>query len=218
MPAQPALDRRTTATLVADALRRRILRGEVAEGTQLRQEAVAAEFGVSRIPVREALRQLDAEGFVTLVSHKGAVVSQVSTDEVMEIFDIRVVLETWLLGLAIPQMTDADLDAAEAALGRMVATADRIAEWGILNWQFHAGLYRPARHRETLRILERLHVTADRYIRLQICLTEGQAQAHAEHRAILDACRRRDGPTAQRLLADHIRAVKTVLLERLATP
>ena len=103
------VQRKTISTQVADALRQKILSGEYSDNFQLRQEHIAAEFGVSRIPVREALHQLHSEGFVTLVSHKGAVVSSVSMDEILELYDLRARIETWLLGLAVPRMGEADL-------------------------------------------------------------------------------------------------------------
>src|SRR5687767_1427855 len=95
--------------------------GTIPEGQQLRQEALAADLGVSRIPVREALRQLEAEGFVSIASHRGAVVSKLSLDEIAELFELRIRLECWLLGLAIPQMRDGDLEQAKAALETMIS-------------------------------------------------------------------------------------------------
>ena len=146
----------TTVTLVADQLRRRIMAGALPEGHQLRQEALAAELGVSRIPVREALRQLEAEGFVAIASHRGAVVSKLSPDEIVELFELRIRLEGWLLELAIPEMRDSDLERADAALETMISNR-RIENWGQLNWDFHAALYAPSRRAATLRILRRIN-------------------------------------------------------------
>ena len=87
------LERKTVAEAVAEKLRMRILSGALQEGAQLRQEVLAAELGVSRIPLREALRLLEGEGLVTIVPHRGAVVSVRSPDEIGELFDLRVLLE-----------------------------------------------------------------------------------------------------------------------------
>src|SRR5262245_22263850 len=95
--------------------------GVLPEGQQLRQEALAADLGVSRIPVREALRQLEAEGFVAIESHRGAVVSKLSLDEIIELFELRIRLEGWLLALAIPEMGVDDLEKAGAALEAMIS-------------------------------------------------------------------------------------------------
>jgi len=99
-----------------EALREKILRGEYPEGAPLRQDTLAAELGVSRIPVREALRQLEAEGLVTFVPHFGAVVSSLSLSEIKELFELRALLETDLLRRAIPRIREEDLDRADEIL------------------------------------------------------------------------------------------------------
>lgn len=208
------LKRRTTAVIVADELRGRIIAGRFKEGEQLRQEAVATELGVSRIPVREALKQLEAEGFITIVSHRGAVVSKLSPGEIAELFELRGVLESWLLGLAVPRMTGEDLARAGEILERMVSN-ERIDQWGALNWEFHMALYRPSGRTETMKLLNRVHGMIDRYVRLQISLTSGQAKAHREHRRLLDLCRQGDADGAVRALGAHIAEVSEMLLRRL---
>src|SRR5215510_6858495 len=105
--------KRTIADQVAEVVRQRILTGQFKGGQPIRQEHLAAELGVSRIPLREALKQLAAEGFVTITSHKGAVVAELSVAEAEELFEIRLRLETWLLALAIPAMSEDDLAALE---------------------------------------------------------------------------------------------------------
>ena len=108
--------RKTTASIVAEELRKRILTGRLREGAQIRQEAIANELGVSRIPVREALRQLEAEGMITLVSHKGAEVTRLEPSEIEELFEVRTMLETWLIENAIGPMTSEDISEAERLL------------------------------------------------------------------------------------------------------
>lgn len=208
------IQRQTTVTLVADELRRRIMSGALPEGQQLRQEALAAELGVSRIPIREALRQLEAEGFVAIASHRGAVVSKLSLDEIIELFELRIRLETWLLELAIPQMSEDDLNAAEAALETMISNR-KIENWGQLNWDFHAVLYAPAARPATLRILRRINENTDRYIRLQISLTSGQLKAHYEHKELLQLCRARNVARAVAALEQHIVDVRDGLIAEL---
>ena len=92
-PARKSLQHRTISSAVAEELRRRIVDGEFQSGFQLRQDALAAEFGVSRIPVREALMQLEAEGLVKIHPHRGAIVSELSTEEIEELFELRALLE-----------------------------------------------------------------------------------------------------------------------------
>src|SRR3954452_12204296 len=106
-PGVVPIQRQTIAGMTLEALRDRILRGEYPEGEPLRQDAIAIELGVSRIPVREALRQLEAEGLVTFTPHRGAVVSTLSIDEIVELFELRAEIESDLLRRSIPHMTEA---------------------------------------------------------------------------------------------------------------
>src|SRR5689334_1088150 len=87
------LRRQTLTSMTADAIRERILRGVYPEGKPLRQDAIGVELGVSRIPVREALRQLEAEGLVTFNPHRGAVVSTLSLKQISELFELRAEIE-----------------------------------------------------------------------------------------------------------------------------
>src|SRR5690606_29038054 len=101
-----AMQRKTVVEMAVEILRDKILHGDYREGSPLRQDALAAELGVSRIPVREALRQLEVEGLVTFSPHLGAVVSSLSLNEIEELFDLRALLESELLRQAVKRMTD----------------------------------------------------------------------------------------------------------------
>jgi len=212
--ARKRLKRQTTTDLVAEELRNRIVSGEIAEGEALLQEHLASDLGVSRIPLREALRQLEAEGLVTLTSHRGGVVSILSLDQVRELFEIRTCLETWLLGLAIPKMVASDLEALEAANEQMLP--GEVSQWGELNWLFHLALYRPAGREQTLQLLRRIHHNLDRYLRVHIATTSGWRKASAEHRNLIESCRDRDVRRATALLDAHIMNTSAELLETLA--
>lgn len=200
------LRRQTLAGMTLESLRDRILRGHFPEGEPLRQDAIAEELGVSRIPVREALRQLESEGLVTFHPHRGAVVSTLSLVEISELFELRAEIESDLLRRAVPLMRTADdvrareiLDAYDSAL-----EAGEVARWGGLNWQFHSALYAPSNRQYTLNIVGKLHQHADRYLRMQLALTHGESRARAEHRAIAAAARKRDMQKAAQLMRDHI--------------
>src|SRR5262245_1526124 len=104
-PAAGAVQRKTVVDLAVEELRDRILRGRYPEGSPLRQDALASDLGVSRIPIREALRQLEVEGLVTFSPHAGAVVSMLSLDEIWELFELRAMLESDLMRKAVPNMT-----------------------------------------------------------------------------------------------------------------
>jgi DNA-binding GntR family transcriptional regulator len=209
------VQKKTISAQVADAIRQRILAGEYEANHQLRQEHLAAEFGVSRIPVREALHQLHSEGFVTLISHKGAVVSAVSLDEILELFEIRARIETWLLGLAIPRMTEADLDLARDH-ARQHQEQGRSGEYSNqLNWNFHAALYAPSGRKATIELVGRIYQQQERYTRMMVTLTEIHAQSDRDHWQLVELCEARDTLRAVGLLESHILAGGKFLVDRL---
>src|SRR5215471_10930510 len=116
LAAESAIPRQSLTSAVADKLREQIIRGEIPEGTQLRQDAIATQYKVSRIPVREALRQLDAEGLITIIPNRGAVVPALSPADIEELFNIRALLEPEVLKRSIPRLSEEDLAEAEAVL------------------------------------------------------------------------------------------------------
>ncbi len=200
------IQRQTVAGMTVEALRERILRGDYHEGEPLRQDALADELGVSRIPVREALRQLEAEGLVTFNPHRGAVVSSLSLEEIRELFELRADIESDLLRRAMPLMTLEHLDRAVEVLDEFqeALEAGEASRWGPLNWHFHSALYAPANRHFTMGVLQKLHHHSDRYFRMQVLLAHGGARANEEHRAIVAAVRKKDITAACQLLRSHI--------------
>ncbi|MFZ5633849.1 MAG: GntR family transcriptional regulator [Bacillota bacterium] len=205
---------RTTPNMVADVLREAILSGILGDGQQLRQDEIAEQFGVSRIPVREALRKLEAEGLVTFYPHRGAVVSQLSPGEVREIFEIRVLLECQALHLAIPHLSKSRLKQAEAILEATDEEDDasRLSEF---NLEFHTILYTPANRPYLLSFINNLHANVDRYMRICLHLIKHKAKSQQEHHQILEACRQRDACTAVEILKRHIETGGKLVIEYL---
>ena len=144
--------------------------------------------------MREALRQLEAEGLVTFSPHRGAVVSTLSLDEIDELFELRAEIECDLLRRAIPRMSSEQLDRAIDVLDEFqdALRAGEATRWGPLNWHFHAALYAPANRNLTMGVLQKLHQHSDRYFRMQVLLAHGGERANAEHRAIAAAVRAKD--------------------------
>jgi DNA-binding GntR family transcriptional regulator len=200
------IQRQTIASMTVEALRERILRGDFPEGEPLRQDALADELGVSRIPVREALRQLEAEGLVTFSPHRGAVVSSLSLDEIDELFELRAEIESDLLRRAIPKMSKDQLERATDIVDEFQSALDagEATRWGPLNWHFHAALYAPAGRNFTMGVLQKLHQHSDRYFRMQVLLAHGGAKANAEHREIAGAVGKKDVKSATQLMRAHI--------------
>jgi len=198
--------RQTLTSMTVDAIRERILRGHYPEGEPLRQDAIGAELGVSRIPVREALRQLEAEGLVIFNPHRGAVVSVLSLKQIGELFELRAEIEGDLIRRAVPLMKSDDHDKADEILDAYddALREGEVALWGALNWRFHSTLYAPAERELTMSVVSKLHRQSDRYLRMQLALTHGETRARHEHRAIAAAARKRDAAKASRLMRDHI--------------
>lgn len=216
--AQPAPDRlrhKTVAAAVADALRQRILNGELAPGVQLRQDALAEEFGISRIPVREALLQLEATNLVKIVPHRGAVVAGLSLADVEDIFRLRLELEPQLLILSAPLLTSGDLAGLHALSNTYRDALDRneVQRWGELNRRFHMDLLRHAARPRTLVIVAGLLQDCDRPTRLQLSTTGDLDRAHNEHTQILAFCEARKFEAAATRLRAHIEHVATSLIE-----
>lgn len=214
-----AIPRQSLTVAVADKLRDQIIRGEIPEGAQIRQDAIAAHYRVSRIPVREALRQLHAEGLIAIVPNRGAVVPALSPDDVEELFSIRALLEPEVLKRSIPHLTEDDFDEAEAVLRKYVRELRReehVSAWGRLNWQFHSILYSRANQPRFMTIIRNVNDSGERYTRLQLFLTHGIKRANEEHHQILELCRQHDVAAACKLLRVHIQYAGESLKQALA--
>ena len=193
----------STPDAVREALRRAISAGEMAPGFQLRQDDLAERFGTSRIPVREALRQLEAEGFVTFLPNRGAVVSDLSIDEVIELLEIRIALECHALRLAIPAMGDIDLDDAREILRSYDEEPDA-EKWGAFNWRFHKALYAPCNRPRLLAMIEANYGHVGRFTRALVSRATGKDRPQREHYQLLEFCRGGEVEKAVRLLREHI--------------
>jgi DNA-binding GntR family transcriptional regulator len=193
-----------------ERLRHEILRGGMAPGLPLRQDEIAARHGVSKIPVREALLQLVAEGLVTAQPNRGFIVSQLSPQEAEEILELRAVLECEAVRVAMRNMTDDDIAGAARILDQAEAT-DALDRWSDLNWEFHAALYGPAKRKRLLDMIRQVSYPTDRYIRVLIANANYRGRAEREHRAILSACEMRNADAAAALLNQHIRETGVLL-------
>lgn len=198
---------KTRAHFVADDLRRRILGGEFKGGTQLRQDALASDYEVSRIPVREALLTLESEGLVVFHAHRGAFTTELSIAKIRELFELRILLETYVLRHSIDNLTEADIDKAADILSKYdnaLNQGGEIDNWSEYNYAFHSALYAPAELPETLAIIHQLNTKSDRYIRMQLVYSQEIAKAEREHHELLEFARQRDSANACHLLKTHI--------------
>lgn len=193
----------TVADGIAGALREEIQGGVLLPGEPIRQEEVAARFGVSRIPVREAFWRLEAEGLVIVRPNRGAFVTALSTCELQEAYELRALIEGDLLARAVPELTAAHLARAEA-LHAALGAAENADVQGELNREFHRALLNAADRPRQRVLVERLRGGVERYERVQRALL-GETKAFQEdHRRILEACRRSDPDGARLALEEHL--------------
>ncbi|MGI9369745.1 MAG: GntR family transcriptional regulator [Ruegeria sp.] len=218
MAAKRAITRQSLPDVIASDVRERILSGELAEGETIRQEALAEEYDVSRMPVREALKQLDAEGLVLLTNNRGASVTKHSLQEIGEIFDLRVLIEVDLFRRSIPEMTTTDFAHCERILEQMESSfaANDVGKWGALNYQYHSALYAAAGRSLTNELLHRVNLQSDRYVRMHLSVMKQREPARIEHRELLKLASGRQVDAACALLAEHIGRTKEQLLKLVA--
>ena len=203
---------RLTADRAYRALHDRIAEGAIAPGDRLREAALAEEFGLSRTPVREALRRLESDGLLLHEPHRGMVVRTLDHQAVTELYLIRGVLEATAAALAARHASDAEID----TLYEMVDAQEGVAggaEAARLNKLFHRALYRGAHNRYLLDMLDGLATSMTLLGRTTLSLPGRAADAHGEHRAIVDALRAHDPDAAERAAREHIHAAHRARLK-----
>jgi len=198
---------------IADSLRTAILGGSYPPGERIRQEDVAARFGASRIPVREALRMLHSEGLVTLVANSGAWVTRLTLAECAETYLIRERLEPLLLRTSLPRLDDAMVDRLARLADDMAAPGAGLDGFMRADREFHLSSYAGAASGEMWQIIGRMWNTTQHYRRefTRLALKSGLSVTHLEHRLLLDCIRRRDADDAERVLVTHIRRTRLEL-------
>jgi len=207
---------KTRTQVVVEVIRERILSGDIEAGKPLRQSALANELNVSRIPIREALLQLEAEGLVKFEAHKGATAAGLSSEQVLELFELRALIEPDLLAKSIANMTDADIEDAEALLVKLEDSFhhDNASNlWSDLNTQFHTSLYQAANRPNTMEVIQNLNSNCDRYIRLHLSQKGVIPKAEQQHQQLLAYCKDRNPTAACQLLKEHIMGSAQDLIE-----
>jgi DNA-binding GntR family transcriptional regulator len=201
---------------VIDVLAARILSGELKPGERIKQDELAAELGISRIPVRDALRTLETRGMVSLKANAGARVTSLTSKDMDLSYRIRELLEPMLLAESIPNLTDDDI----AEMGKIKLTLDRvdnIDDYLPLSRQFHWASFRGHQAPLLAQIVERLWDTTQNYRAAYARLSlqdEARMQIMRDERDLLfGAISRRETDLAPRILATHIRRTHLALLE-----
>jgi DNA-binding GntR family transcriptional regulator len=197
----------TVTQYVLETVRADILSGRYPMNSRLDQQAIAAELGVSIIPVRECLRQLEAEGLVQISPRRGVFVVELSIDEFREIYSIREVLEELAIQKALPHMTPAHLEHVSQINARFIqAIQDRACATALeINQEFHLALYEPAQQPLLIDLISSLSTRSMRYRQIYVNLPNRAQQAIVDYETILTACRNRDVVAAGQAVRNHLR-------------
>ncbi|TGS43768.1 MULTISPECIES: GntR family transcriptional regulator [unclassified Mesorhizobium] len=202
----------TASDIIAKHIREAIVTGSYSDGEPIRQDDVARLFSVSKIPVREALKRLEAEGLVEFQRNRGAVVASVSRSEIVQIFEVRAMLETNALRLSVPHITSATIQKASEYCDAFARETD-VARWSELNWQFHSCLYEDANRPFLVNLIRSVNDRVERYLRIQLTLSGDIRVDDREHRQILAACKEKSAEKAAGILQKHIsNACKSLLM------
>ena len=191
------------AARVAAELRSEILQGDIAPGSKLSQQSTAERFGVSRIPVRDALQILAGEGLVHPTSNATALVTGMSVGELQELYELREAVEPLATRIAVPNVGRADHLMMRKQLQVMEEHADS-RTWLAANADFHAAVYKRANRPRMIELVERLRRLTDRYMYVHLEVIGQTEHLTSEHLAILEAVERGDSASAARLTREHL--------------
>jgi DNA-binding GntR family transcriptional regulator len=197
-------------------IRSLILTGTIGPGEKILPKKIQERFGVSHIPVREALRALEAEGLVVTIPRRGTTAAQVSLGELREVYAIRRLLEPPLMAQAVRLRSTEAVVAAQAARRRLAAgPAADIDAFLARHREFHWLLIQPAVQAVGRRILEQLWVVSERYVRMSVAAHQADVKAAHDHDTLLQAFVSGDADLAARETVHHLDLVESTIVEAL---
>lgn len=203
----------TKRDIAAELLRDAIIRGEFAPGTRLIAEELSQLYQISMTPIREALSLLESEKLVSQLPHKGAVVAAMDRDEVLELYAIRSAVEALAAFHGVAKLTNDDVNELSDLLGSLETFE---GSWDVfldLDQQFHRVIYRAASPR-WLQTIETLWQRSRRYMLASASIEGVRTQLHTEHKAIVNACQRREAEAAAAAIAAHLKQSEQRLLSQ----
>ena len=204
---------KTWQEAAVEQLREAIIRGVYQPGQRLKQQELARTLGCSPVPVREALHRLAAEGFVVIDPQRGARVADFNSRELEQIYEVRTLLEGRAAERAAERMTPETARRLRAILDKMDTPGIAPVDWVRLNWEFHDGLYASSEQEFLRKTISNLRRSMEPYLRLDIAQVRNYAAGRREHRAILQACVRKDAKLAARHTIAHLRRTAQGLIE-----
>ena len=197
---------------VFQVIRAAIIRGALPGNMPLKQEEISTMLNVSHIPVREAFRQLEAQGLVRIHPNRGAVVTHLSKKDMADVMDTRILLELGALRSAIPFIEEQDIQESQQFLSRFAETMEYYSSYK-LNLALHTALYAPCNNPFLLVLIDQMHANVDRYLHPYFS-NGGSKELYSvdEHQALLDACAAHDAELATAILRTHLESTKRLLL------
>lgn len=205
----------STANTVATSLREMIVGGELGSGERLVERDLADRFGISRIPLREAIQQLEREGLVEIFRNRGAIVRTLTRSDVGEIYDLRTLLEGDAIFRSVKRIDEETLARAEL-VHRLLGSASTKVRQGELNREFHELLYSQCGNARQLKAIRELRAQVERYERLQHTLLDDTPSFQSEHEEILNACLARNAREARSLTTAHLESARKIVVRLIA--
>ena len=193
----------TMAQLISIRLREDILNDELSSGTSLKQDQLAKKYNTSVGVVREALKTLEGEGFVEFVPNSGVYVKCLSSQEALELFDVRYLLEAEALSRSLPGLTEADFFLLDGILDEEEFCSDPLL-YNELNIKLHSFLYQHCGNSKLLETINQLNNQVSRYMIFYLNNMLHKKDSQEEHRLLVEACRKQDKKAAKAILKKHM--------------
>lgn len=201
--------------LVLEAIREAIINGTLKPRERLMEIQLAEELGVSRTPIREALRKLEIEGFIVMVPRKGAYVADLSFKDIADVFEIRSALEGLAAGLAAERITDEELEEMERLLiekAEAIAAND-IEKLVVVDTKFHDAIYKASRNESLTNIINNLREQIQRFRATTLAYPGRMKESLDEHRGIVEALQSRDVQLSRKLAGEHIENAENSMID-----
>jgi len=201
--------------VVFETMREAIIKGSLAPGERLMEVQLAEELGVSRTPVREAIRKLELEGLVAMIPRKGAYVADYSIKDITEVFEIRAALESFAAGLACERATEQELDELRILADRVWEMAKNNDLKNIIqvDTDFHERIYQSSRNSRLIQMLSNLREQIHRFRSTSLASPGRLQDTLEEHKGLVEAIVERNMPLAQRLALEHVENAEDIFLE-----
>jgi len=215
---KPIERHQTLREKILETIREAILKGDLKPGEKVAEPELAEQFGISRTPIREAFRQLESEGYLTVVPRKGAVVAALSERDVQEFYEVKSILEGYAAELAAENLSDkelAKLESINERLKQLASTGDVKTFYKIHN-EFHEMFLKAANNTKLYDLIKQLGMKFSRMRMASLSVDGRMAISVSEHDKLLDAFRRHDGKTAEALVKKTAALGGHVLLESMA--